>query len=1477
MPQEIYRKERYIDAMIALGLVLLAALLYLPFLGSYPLWDPWEAHYSQVAMEMIHHNTWWEPWYRKSTTSFWSKPILTFWLMISSLKTFRIDQVGSFAQAEFYLRLPIALMGATGVAFMFFFARRLWNRRTGVLAALVLATCPQYFLISRQIMVDIPFVVIQTIALGFFALGIFDPRPETDDEQERTYGVRLFRNLALIALGIQVAEWVYWRFRLLPALDLNNLLSLNAKAWWIESGYWQLTMQQGSYLWLAFALFFFVWMFVRANVLQPKTRFFFLFFFVSGLGFLAKGLLSIVIPGGAVLWYILLTRDWDLLRRMRLFYYSDKIKGSTALFLGIVSALAAVWFITYPMMSSLLTQPVSVAKKRHGFAKWKRHEKEHTLLLKRTQFRTEALRFQSNRTPAMDQVRKNFEQMVKLHKSNRPAQAQLELALGRWRKAHRVLRSARRQKRSAAVLAQLKKQVDAANLKVTQLRQAASKTVRSIQTLRSSILRTVASVDRASRKAVGLHHAHNQLLKPLSIKILALKAQQTQLGKKHLKAQLQRQAQRLEALASAIRTQHKTVKLSLTEAKRQADWQAFWRKRIRVEQQLQSLFATRAAKREKLASRSIINRNLIGYNVLKSIQDFYRNFTRKNLYQQVGWFTLFFFGFLGVCIVLSGISIWEGVKALLLGIPVYVVLFSQSNALGQWFVAQPILGALVVYFAMTPVVFQLGRRQQTEAFKRLFFASGILVGIASLPAWSEHVLASMSFVPALLKLSIHNLSNYSAVIHQPVYAAVLFGAIFTLLFAVLTAVLGSIFDTFGKENFAPYRTSVIRLYVILLTIGVFAFLRIEALHTYTIQVKMGVMEPATLKGFFFGPQLLLALLMVFSLLVLSVLFSGEAGRERAKAYLCSGALIYLIVAGSWVYVMDLKHGLRFMKEWFIYHHFQRLQGVIEKPNNTFDLYVKQIAFGMFPWSALLPIAVIRLLRWNWKDIMEVKSRRNLFFFMCFFFPYVFFTFSSTKFHHYIFPVVPFLALFVGIWLARLFREDGIAKDRIGVAASLMLFALLAKDLMTNYKPLHQLFTYYTMRTTPAEVYPRNTFLLLFALFGLIFLTILLVRRLRYVQFGLLMVPVVLFVMYVNVRLIPAVAPNFSFKSLWTTFQDIDDERILKDLNGKRLKALKAVKHKVLQKPVDDAFQQAARNVKNNREMRRICRTFRHDIIRNSQRVWMQYKLADRSRLRVEAKRIARQFDPCSILVRRPFGEFANWDERSTSFYSNNFNVHIGKSWKAKPFLRKHRSVFIMVDRHKLPTLRAMAKRQKRKIYIIARPNYKMWLVSTSPNKGKGKLGSIVLNQKPNLNSIKWKRVNVQFGDKVRLVAVGLNKPNGYRRGDKVRITFLFKCLKKMPRNWKVFIHADPVTWTRNRLNWDHLMADGLYPTTEWKPGQYVQDIVERTLPRNYPAHYNRLHIYMGLWRGNSRLPIRSSTVYHDGQNRVRSITLKLLP
>jgi 4-amino-4-deoxy-L-arabinose transferase-like glycosyltransferase len=1176
MSQQSYRKERTLDTLIALGLAFLTALLYLPFLGSYPLWDPWEAHYSQVAMEMIYNNTWWETWYRNATNSFWSKPILTFWLMVGSLKTFRIAQIGDFAQAEFFLRMPIALMGSLGVAYIYYFVRRLWNRRTGIIVALVLATCPQYFLISRQVMVDIPYVVVQLMAMGFFALGLFNLRPQ-DDAQEQRWGVRTFSLLAIGALIIQLIEVTFWHVWLMPP----------SATWSGCLGRWATSWSQSNLIWSAFAIGFALWALVRAYVHNPQTRAFYLFFFFSGLGFLAKGLLSIVLPAGVVIFYILVTRDWDVLKRMRLFHDSPRLSPATSVILGTLGSLLAVWFITYPMMPALTAEII--------------RDNDRQLAV-----------FKRQATQTRDQV--------------------------------------------------------------------------------------------------------NQIKK--------------------------------------LRAEGKT-----TASLFQAQSQRF------ITQFQAELFQFQS-------------------NALKHIQQFYNHFRNKlNLPQQIASFVIFLLYVLIFFMLVAGNSRWHGFKLIFFG-SVAVLLLSNYFPLQKYFENYTLI-AVIITFIVSSTLVTLSARQ---------------------PDWQgsmPYYIASMGFLVIELISKFMPFGVMTSGQHSILPVGLAFLLVFTAVFAVLCGLTNFLNGQFDKQLFNDKKWPVFALYLTGVLIWLF-----YALHQGRAQIL--------------GHQIHWQLLALLSMAVMLWIYHSENSREHLKAMLLPGVVIYLIAAGSWTFYMNYKHGLPFMKEWFIYHHFERIRGVIEKPNYSFDIYIKQIGFGMFPWAAFLPLALIRFMRWNWKDLALPQYRRNIFFFCCFFFPFFFYTFSSTKFHHYIFPVVPFLAIIVGVWISSLFREDGISKERMGVAASFLLFVLLAKDLLTDYKPLHQLFTYYTERQTPGDVYPRGFFLGVFALFGLIFLTVIFVRRLRYYHFGLLMIPVALFVLFVNVKIIPAVAPNFSFKDLYTAYQKQVDE--------------------CTNRYVAKHFQTSNEWVwgPSQQDIEHLYRTTQHE---------------------------------CKL----PFGEYSNWDERSTSYYTNNFSKYLGRQDTARPFLQQNRPVYIMVSRHQIPALRTIAKSVGKRLYIVDRAHYDMWLVSTRQPEGARGIESVRLSTMPDLPAPHWRRVNIDFDGKATLIAVRVDKPQGYKRGDQVEVRFLFKVTGKFTRNWRVFIHADPVQWTRHRLNWDHEMAEGLYPTSEWKQGEYVQNILIRTIPRSYPEHYTRLNLYMGLWLGAARVPVKSSSVYHDGMDRVLPITLRLLP
>ncbi|MCA9555384.1 MAG: hypothetical protein KC933_35470, partial [Myxococcales bacterium] len=73
-------KAKLPSEKVAVWVVLgLGFLVFIPFLGSLTLWDPWETHYGEVAREMIARNDYVYPYWESSY--FFSKPAFPLWLM----------------------------------------------------------------------------------------------------------------------------------------------------------------------------------------------------------------------------------------------------------------------------------------------------------------------------------------------------------------------------------------------------------------------------------------------------------------------------------------------------------------------------------------------------------------------------------------------------------------------------------------------------------------------------------------------------------------------------------------------------------------------------------------------------------------------------------------------------------------------------------------------------------------------------------------------------------------------------------------------------------------------------------------------------------------------------------------------------------------------------------------------------------------------------------------------------------------------------------------------------------------------------------------------------------------------------------------------------------------------------------------------------------------------------------------------------
>jgi 4-amino-4-deoxy-L-arabinose transferase-like glycosyltransferase len=161
-------------------LVVFVTLLYLPMLGNHALSDPWETHYGEVAREILARGDWISLWWAQDGW-FWSKPVLSFWsqAIVMALLGVRYEPGqmlaaagdGLLPQPEWALRMPVFLMTLAALYLLYKGVARCATRRAGLLAAIVLATMPQFFLVAQQTMTDMPFVAMTTASVGLFLMA----------------------------------------------------------------------------------------------------------------------------------------------------------------------------------------------------------------------------------------------------------------------------------------------------------------------------------------------------------------------------------------------------------------------------------------------------------------------------------------------------------------------------------------------------------------------------------------------------------------------------------------------------------------------------------------------------------------------------------------------------------------------------------------------------------------------------------------------------------------------------------------------------------------------------------------------------------------------------------------------------------------------------------------------------------------------------------------------------------------------------------------------------------------------------------------------------------------------------------------------------------------------------------------------------------------------------------------------------------
>ncbi len=145
-------------------LTVLIAVFFGFMIGNRPLSVPDEGRYVEIPREMVETGNYLTP--RLNGVKYFEKPVLFYWLEALSIKFFGLD--------EATLRFWPAFFALFGCISVYVAGRRLFGRRAGLAAAIVLATGILYYSMSRVIILDMPVTAFLTAALISFLIGMHE-------------------------------------------------------------------------------------------------------------------------------------------------------------------------------------------------------------------------------------------------------------------------------------------------------------------------------------------------------------------------------------------------------------------------------------------------------------------------------------------------------------------------------------------------------------------------------------------------------------------------------------------------------------------------------------------------------------------------------------------------------------------------------------------------------------------------------------------------------------------------------------------------------------------------------------------------------------------------------------------------------------------------------------------------------------------------------------------------------------------------------------------------------------------------------------------------------------------------------------------------------------------------------------------------------------------------------------------------------
>lgn len=195
------------------------------------------------------------------------------------------------------------------------------------------------------------------------------------------------------------------------------------------------------------------------------------------------------------------------------------------------------------------------------------------------------------------------------------------------------------------------------------------------------------------------------------------------------------------------------------------------------------------------------------------------------------------------------------------------------------------------------------------------------------------------------------------------------------------------------------------------------------------------------------------------------------------ARLGTGILVFLGVCLPWYYEMFTFWRLDDESKlfWFrviIHDNFGRLASGVHTttPGGNFTYFIEQGGYAMFPWVALIPGALATVARLKIRGGTSADSV-GVIAVIWFAVTWALIGASATKFHHYVFPMLPPLAMLIGLFIDKLWVE-GLDKHGMALLLGVPIFMLVGKDISGTPKNFTDLFVYNYDRPYPSFLVDR---------------------------------------------------------------------------------------------------------------------------------------------------------------------------------------------------------------------------------------------------------------------------------------------------------------------------------------------------------------------------------------------------------------------